>query len=140
MEHNHAPQPMMLQPRPSPVHVLAFRDAMLLDPDPVRALFAQKGEVEAEEIICRVLEDVAFRLDRVQSAIIGHKMQLVTKPARRIAIVAGQIGLSDVAATAFNLSQAAENADGVALAAIAARLERAFDFAVTDIWRYRDIV
>lgn len=61
-------------------------------------------------MICRVLEDIAYRLDALQVAKNAHAFDSVAKPARRIVHVAAQIGL----------------------------LERAFDLAVTEILQFRD--
>lgn len=101
-------------------------------------IFAVKGQAEAEEMICRVLEDIAHRLYALQVAKYYHAFDQVAKPARRITQVAAQIGLTDVSRTAAHVATAARQADGVALSATLARLERGFDIAVTEIWTFRD--
>ena len=101
-------------------------------------IFAVKGQAEAEEMICRVLEDIAHRLYALQVAKDYHAFDQVAKPARRITQVAAQIGLTDVSRTAAHVATAARQADGVALSATLAWLERGFDIAVTEIWTFRD--
>jgi hypothetical protein len=121
-----------------PVSVLQCRQTAQLDPAPVDYIFAVKGQAEAEEMICRVLEDIAYRLDALQVAKNAHAFDQIATPARRIMQVATQIGLTDVSRTASHVATAALQADGVALSATLARLERGFDVAVTEIWTFRD--
>jgi hypothetical protein len=104
----------------------------------VSFLAAAQVDSEAEEMICRVLEDIAHRLDALQVAKDHHAFDQVAKPARRITQVAAQIGLTDVSRTADHVATAARQADGVAFSATLARLERGFDIAVTEIWTFRD--
>ena len=140
MEQNHtlfADPTAPVRPLPS-VAVLHCRQVAQLDPDPVDHIFSVKGQAAAEEIICRVLEDIAYRLDALQVAMAAHKFEEIATPARRIVQVAGQIGLTDVSLAAGHVALAAMQADGVALSATMARLERGFDMAVTEIWNFRD--
>ena len=109
-----------------------------IDGEPVAHIVASKGQPEAEEMICRVLEDIAYRLDALQVAKNAHAFDSVAKPARRIVHVAAQIGLLDVSKSAVGVADASQGRDGVALSATLARLERAFDLAVTEIWQFRD--
>ena len=120
------------------VSVLHCRQTASLDPCPVDHIFAVKRQAEAEELICRVLEDIAHRLYALQVAKYYHAFDQVAKPARRITQVTAQIGLTDVSRTAAHVATAARQADGVALSATLARLERGFDIAVTEIWTFRD--
>ena len=118
------------------VLVLHCRQTASLDPCPVDHIFAVKGQAEAEEMICRVLEDIAHRLYALK--VDHHAFDQVAKPACRITQVAAQIGLTDVSRTAAHVATAARQADGVALSATLVRLERGFDIAVTEIWTFRD--
>ncbi|MEL6682157.1 MAG: hypothetical protein AAFQ09_05870 [Pseudomonadota bacterium] len=119
------------------VIVLRCPDSLYFDPTAVNALFAEKGVEEAEEVVCRVLEDIAMRLDNLQQGRSESRFDLMYKPARRIGIVADQIGLIEVSAAAGHVVTCLEQLDGVALEATMARLERAFDVAVSEIWNYR---
>ncbi len=123
--------------RSSSISVLHRRRVAQIDPEPVSEIFATKEQVDAEHLICGVLEDIAFRLDVLEQARMSHTFMAVSEPARRLANVARQIGLTEVATAALHLTNAAVQEDGVALNAIMARLEQAFDVAVTEIWKYR---
>jgi hypothetical protein len=61
------------------------------------------------------------------------------KPARRIGLIATQIGLTEVSTAAGHVVECLEQLDGIALEATLARLERGFDVAVSEIWNYRDL-
>ncbi len=120
------------------ITVLQCHTSDYIDGEPIEHLIATKGQPEAEEIICRVLEDIAYRLDSLQVAKDGHAFPSIAKPARRITHVAAQVGLVDVSRIASHVADAADNEDGVGLNATMSRLERAFDAAVTDIWQFRE--
>ncbi|PUB15472.1 hypothetical protein DFP92_10492 [Yoonia sediminilitoris] len=131
-----------LQPNVAPqeqdVVILRCPDQMHFDPAPLNRLFALKDAAEAEEVICRVLEDIALRLDMMQTDMAKSAFSKLVKPAARIAAVADQIGLTEVAIAAGHVSQCLEQRDGVALEATMARLERGFDVAVSEVWNFRD--
>lgn len=119
--------------------VLACQHQMHFDPSPLMRLFAERDVREAEEIVCRLLEDIAMRLDRLQQALAAHEFDLMGKPAERIGAVAEQIGLTEVAVSAGHVFTCLVQQDGIALDATMARLERGFDLAVTEVWNFRDL-
>lgn len=100
--------------------------------------FAGRPQHEAEEMLCSILERIADLLDQLQQGLTADDYGGMGKPARRIRLVAGQIGLTDVAAAAGHIARMAARGDRHALAAVLGRLERAFDVAVTAVWEFRD--
>lgn len=140
MEHNHTQFAAAAAPilAASAVTFLRCQSPMVLDPEPIQQILALKGEADGEAMVCRVLEDIAMRLDVLQAARIAHSFDQIAKPSRRIIRVSAQIGLTDVTQSASHVALAAAQKDGVALSATLARLERAFDVAVSEVWRYRD--
>lgn len=140
MEHKITQFSVLTDPaRPMPsIAVLQCREPAPLDAAPVDYLVAQRGADAAEEMICRVLEDIALRLDAVQQAMAAQGFTSLSKQAIRIDHVAAQIGLTDVSLAAAGVAKTALQEDGVAICATVARLERCFDMAVTEIWRFRD--
>lgn len=121
------------------VIVLRCADPMHFDPSAINHMCQQKGQEETEEVVCRVLEDIAMRLDMLQQGRSQSQFDRMFKPARRIGLVAGQIGLIEVSAAAGHVVTCLEQMDGIALEATLARLERGFDVAVSEIWNYRDL-
>ncbi len=100
--------------------------------------FAHRSRHEAEEMLCSILEGIAEWLDQLQQGLAAGNHAVMAKPARRIALVAGQIGLTDVATAAGHVAGCATAQDAHALAATLGRLERAFDIAVTEVWDFHD--
>lgn len=119
------------------IAVLSYPADREIDPTPVSILLTDKGVFEAEELICKVLEDIALRLDVLQVVVADHQFEEIAKQARRIEQIAIGLGLQDVQKIAAHAAGAAAMQDGVAVHAIMARLERAFDTAVTEIWALR---
>jgi HPt (histidine-containing phosphotransfer) domain-containing protein len=109
------------------------------DKQPLHALFAGREHHVAEEIVCRMLEDIAMRLDQLQRGLAARDFVPMRQSARRIALVAKQIGLTEVAVTADHVKTCLLQKDGVALEATMARLERGFDVAVNEVWQWRDL-
>jgi hypothetical protein len=109
------------------------------DPAPLRRLFAQKDLHIAEEVVCRMLEDIALRLDMLQRGLATHDFTQMHQPAKRIGLVAKQLGLVEVSIASDHVRGCIEQTDGVAIEATMARLERGFDVAVTEVWNFRDL-
>lgn len=110
-----------------------------LETGPLKQLFAAKETAEAEALICRTLEDIARRLDALQQGLFACDFSVMIRPARRINLVADQIGLTEVSVAARHVATCLLQNDGVALQATIARLERGFDMAVNDVWNLREV-
>lgn len=108
-----------------------------MDPAPLQTLFAALPDHEAENIVCRALEDIAAKLDRLQGARTIGAFDEISAPAKRLAAIADQIGLIEVALVARHTATASEMQCSVALGATLARLERTFDAAVSHVWDFR---
>ena len=48
------------------VRVLAQEEEVLLDPGRLQSLYDQLGDVEAEDVVCRAMEELAIRLSMVE--------------------------------------------------------------------------
>jgi hypothetical protein len=125
-------------PMPSAaIAVLRCADRFQMNPTPVAGLFSEMPPHEAEGIICRALEDMASRLDQLHTARMAGDFDEIATPARRIGAVARQIGLTTLFDATEHLACAAQQKDTVAVGATLARLERAFDMAVSYVWDYQ---
>lgn len=120
------------------VVVLRCPDQLHFDPVPLIRLFAEKDATEAEDMVCRILEDIARRLDGLQEGLADFDYAGMLKPARRIGLIADQIGLTEVSVAAYHVVTCLCQRDNVAVEATLARLERAFDIAVSEVWNFRD--
>lgn len=112
---------------------------LFFDPGPLQRLFEQKELHIAEDAVCRMLEDIAQRLDMLQRGLETRSFSQMHQPAKRIALVARQLGLVEVAIAADHVRTCISQADGVAIEATMARLERGFDVAVSEVWNFRDL-
>ncbi|WP_394180371.1 hypothetical protein [Yoonia maritima] len=117
--------------------ILCCVDKLQFDPAPLNRLFATKPVAEAEDIVSRVLEELAAHLEVLQQGLASQNFATMLKPCRKIRLIADQIGLTEMAVTAGHIQTCLKQADGIALEATMARLERAFDFAVSEVWNFR---
>ena len=120
------------------VAFLRYPDRRHFDPGPLKHLFAHKAAPDAEEIVCRVLEDIAMRLDVMQTEMAQNAFDKILRPAHQVKVVADQIGLTEVVVSVSHVASCVQQRDGIALEATMARLERAFDRAVSEVWNFRD--
>lgn len=127
-------------PTPSPVRVLQFKGQLWLDPEPLSDLLVAYGEDAAEDTVCRTLADIGGRLTDLRTIHQQCRFEDMIKPARRISAISGQIGLTELALAAENVSIAARQKDGIALEATVGRLERCFDLAMTEVWSFQGAV
>lgn len=109
------------------------------DPLLVKSIYARLPLPEAEDLICRFLEDIALRLDQLQRGLAARNTADMVRPARRVVLAARQLGLIEVAESAQHVVTCLSLDDGVALEAVMARLERAFDVAVNEVWNLREM-
>ena len=118
---------------------LSCHDRMHFDPAPLTRLFAERDTQAAEDVVCRMLEDIAMRLDMLQRARAEHAFANMDRPAQRIGVVADQMGLTEVAVAVDHVRRCLLQQDWIALDATMARLERGFDTAVSEVWGVRDL-
>lgn len=133
----HSPHLAAVPDTPFRVAVLRCRVEFNIDPAPLTALFAAQSREEAEATVCRALEEIAARLDRLQLARTAAAYDEIAAPARRIVSVAGGLGLVDVQTAAEHVALSAKSGSGVALSATLSRLERAFDLSVSGVWDFQ---
>jgi len=119
--------------------VLPCQHQSFFDPSPLVRLFAERDGDEAEAIVCRMLEDIATRLDIMQRSMAAHAFTKMHRPAVRIGVVADQIGLTEVSVSVGHVCACIAQKDWIALDATMARLERSFETAVTEVWTFRDL-
>lgn len=125
--------------QPEGVAELSSIAPLNFDPDPIRELYTRMPDQDAEDLICRFLEDIALRLDQLQEGLATRDAGAMMRPVTRVALAARHLGLLDVADSAEHVRVCLMEGDGIALQATMARLERAFDLAVTEVWNLRDL-
>ncbi|MBQ2261255.1 MAG: hypothetical protein II336_07810 [Loktanella sp.] len=118
--------------------ILRCHDKLQLDQFVLARACAGQSPYAAEQMLCRILENIAYWLNVLQDGLTANCLEPCKKAARRIGLVAGQIGLTGLADAAGHVTACLQTHDHVALAATAERLERTFDLAVAEVWNFRD--
>ncbi len=119
--------------------LITCEEKVQFDPDRVSALTEKLGPVEAEEMICRAMEELAVRLSYTERQYrLGRGVEM-RKSARSLAGTARQVGLEALARVATDVVTCANSDDPVALAAVLARLVRIGETSLNAIWDLHDL-
>ncbi|WP_375174371.1 hypothetical protein [Pseudooceanicola sp.] len=116
------------------VRVLAQEEDVLLDPDRLQSLYDQLGDVEAEDVVCRAMEELAIRLSLVERLYRQDRRAEMRKAARSLTGIAEQIGMDTLCRVAGDVIYCIDAHDPVALAATLSRLLRTGERSLSEIW------
>lgn len=116
-----------------------FREKIRLDPDKLGTLYYQLGAKDAEDVICRAMEELAVRLSNLSYPESKSDPSAHHREARMIAAIADQIGMNALVRAARNLTNAISQGDAIAIEACRARLERVGDLSLLEIWDSADL-
>jgi hypothetical protein len=104
------------------------------------ALYASVGETQAEEIICKAMEELAVRLALIERAYSARELAALSKGARGLVAIAEQVGMTTLARVAGDVAACAEEVNVAALAATLSRLVRISDRSLTEVWDSADLL
>ncbi len=121
------------------VSVLRQEERVRLDPDRLQQLYEQLGEAEAEDVVCRAMEEVAVRLSHTERLYRQERMRDMRKSASSLIAISEQIGMNALATVARDVTRCIDNGDIVALGATLARLLRVGERSLTAIWDLQDV-
>ena len=110
-----------------------------LDQDRLGDLYAQLGEVGAEDVVCRAMEELAARLMQTARMYRQGDLPDLRKSARSIAAIADQIGMQVLARVARDVTACVDTADSHGLAATLARLMRIGERSLTAVCDLKDL-
>jgi len=116
------------------VSILAQDETIRVDPGRLEALYRQLGDANAEDVVCRAMEELAVKLARAERFYRAARNDELCKTVRTIAAISEQVGLQLLARVAEDVVCCAEIGDETALAAVLARLLRAGERSLTEIW------
>ena len=114
-------------------------ESVRLDSDRLGSLFQQMTAHDAEEMVCRAVEELAVRLSHCTVLWRQDDVPGLRKSARSIIAIAGQIGMSTLARVALDVTQTVDRADRVATAAVVLRLERIGEASLNAVWDLQDL-
>ena len=121
------------------VTVLAQNETVRVDSEKLEGLYRQLGDINAEDIVCRAMEELAVRLAQVERCYRQGRSEEMHKSARLIVAIGEQIGMYVLARVARDLIACIDIDDEIALAAVLARLIRIGERSLAEIWDLQDL-
>lgn len=121
------------------VTTLAQTEQVRLDPDRLGALYRQMGEANAEDVICRAVEELAIRMTQCEKLWRAGDWPGLRKSVRSLIAIAEQVGMTKLSRVAADVTHAIDNNDAVAAAATLTRLLRVGERSLTAVWDLQDM-
>ena len=116
------------------------REAANVDQDRLSALYLQLGQANAEDVVCRAMEELALRLSNCDRLYRDLALDELRKGVRSLIAIADQIGMSDVSVVAWHVTACIDNEDATALASTFARLLRIGEKSLFTMWDSQDSI
>jgi hypothetical protein len=121
------------------VSVLQVDEAVWVNRDQLAQLYTQLGDANAENVVCRAMEELAIRLAHTEKLYRENKHEDMRKCARSMTAIAEQIGLGTLARVAKEVVSCIDDTDANAIAATFARLLRIGEQSLMEIWDIQDL-
>jgi hypothetical protein len=121
------------------VVLLRQRERVYLDTSRLEELVLQLGAVNAEDIVCRALEELAARLAQTERCWRADAWLEMRKSARSLIAIAEQVGMQLLARVARDVVNCIDDHDETALAATLSRLLRIGELSLSEVWEMQDI-
>ncbi len=110
-----------------------------LDPERLSTLYHQMGETNAEDVVCRAVEELAVRMARCETLWRTGNWLGLRKDVRSLVAIADQIGMTRLSHVALDVTTAIDNNDAVGAAATLTRLLRVGERSLTAVWDLQDM-
>ncbi|MDT8327284.1 MAG: hypothetical protein RQ750_07865 [Roseovarius sp.] len=121
------------------VTLLKQDETVRLDADRLEALYLQLGESNAEDVVCRALEELAARLSHSERCHREGRLEDMRKSTRSLIAISDQIGMQHLARVAGDVTGCIDSGDRNALAATFARLLRIGERSLCEIWDLQEL-
>ena len=121
------------------ITTLVFDEKVRLDSDRLAELYVQLGEVGAQDVVCRAMEELAVRLANIKESYLANKGPELRKQVKGLVGIAEQIGMQRLANIAHDVCKCADENDPISLGATMARLMRVGDRSLTAVWDLQDL-
>lgn len=123
------------------MQVLQMRptEQVCVDQERLGTLYKQLGETDAEDVVCRAMEELALRISHCDRLYRTSDWLELRKNSRSLIAIAEQVGLQKLAAVANDVMQSVDQNDEVAIAATLTRLVRVGERSLTAIWDTQDM-
>jgi len=116
------------------VLLLRHSEQAEVDKDQLAELYAQLGQDSAEGVVCRAMEEISARINRIEAHFIEQDLDAVAKTVRSIVAMADQLGMHKLSRVAKDFQTAFNRHDIAAMAAVLARLLRVGETSLESIW------
>lgn len=107
--------------------------------DRLDALYAEMDPINAEDVVCRAMEELALRMAHCERLFRAKDYDGLRKASKSLIAIAEQIGMNVMAQVARDVSHCAAIGDLTALSATVGRLLRTGEGSLTAIWDLQDI-
>ena len=118
---------------------LRLAEQVQVNYDRLDALYSEMDPMNAEDVVCRAMEELALRMSHCDRLFRAGDMDGLRKSSRSLIAIADQIGMDVMSRVARDVAMCAETRNHVALAATLARLMRTGEGSLTAIWDLQDI-
>lgn len=118
---------------------IRLKEAVHVDQDRLAALYAELGDIGAEDVVCRAMEEMALRLSHCNRLYTARNYDDLRKCARSLIAIGDQIGMHALTRVANDVIATIDAGDGPAVSATLARLIRIGEQSLTAIWDLQDI-
>ena len=123
----------------SEIEQLIPMEQVRVDADQLGGLYANVGNLAAEDIVCRAMEELALRLAHCDRLYRANDITGLRKSSRSLIAIADQIGMGKLARVAGDVTNCIDANDTIALAATFSRLMRIGEGSLTAIWDLQDL-
>lgn len=110
-----------------------------VDSDQLSGLYANLGEVAAEDVVCRAMEELALRLAHCDRLYRNEQWVELRKSSRSLIAIADQIGMGKLSRVAGDVTECIDTHDHTALSATLSRLLRIGEGSLSAIWDLQDL-
>lgn len=121
------------------VVTLIQTETVRLETERLNTFYRQMGEDNAEDVICRAVEELAVRLSHCERMYRQKNLTALRKSARSLIAIAEQVGMMTLATVAGDVTGCIDDKNPVALAATLCRLVRIGEGSVTAVWDLQDL-
>lgn len=115
------------------------RESVRLDAAQLELLYTRLGEDEADNVLCRAMEEMAIRIKQSEKLYSAGASQELRKTVHSLVAIADQVGLNTLSRVSSDVIVCIDMNDWVALGATFARLLRSSDQSLTAIWDLQDV-
>ena len=114
-------------------------EQVCVDQERLGLLYTQLGEVGAEDVVCRAMEELALRLSHCKKLHKAQDRAGLRKSVHRLIAIAEQVGMALVARVAADVVICIDAGDDTATAATLSRLIRSGERSLSAIWDLPEI-